>query len=272
MGQTGIRPRLGRPRQPGGHHEATLARARARCRWTRARLAGQRAARRRARFESPVVRRRGAGSRITNHGASRTTTAIAKASRKASATRAAATSSTIRTSGRGSAPTRAITAAYGDSDRYQQSFRTGLRGRLLGRLSALRARLRLPAATAGLPEHARRLRLSDRAATAIPGTKVGTAIPDQGGYGYPGTAATATARHSRTARTTATRRAARTRAIATLRSAAPQVVSRGRPRLQELSTARVSSTRTSIARGSRKATTAAIGNGATGGSSQLARG
>ncbi len=49
--------------------------------------------------------------------------------------------------------------SYGDSQRYQQIVPNRLRGRLLGRVSAVRARLRLPRQRRHLPEHARRLRI-----------------------------------------------------------------------------------------------------------------
>ena len=167
----------------------------------------------------------------------------------------------IRTSASSNAPTAATTAASAIASATVRSFRDGYARRLLGRLSTRRR----PATDNGgnvVSEAARsRLRATRR-------------YPQQLSAGrYPAGRRRWRLRLPRrlpTARRLRQRRPRRLREGPggcaqrdALRSAASLVVSRRRPSLRELATGRGSSTRTSIARDSSRATSGASGSGAT---------
>ncbi len=181
---------------------------------------------------------------------------------------AAATSSTIRTSGPGNAPTRVITAASATRNAISRRSAPDTRPATPTGTGAL-LQTTVTGATAGSTRIlAEATAIRTRAATATQG-KVVTAIPDRAATATPGRAATATARRSRMARTTATKRAARTPATATHTT---RCGTSGIGRATTTTRARTvqgSSTRTSTGRASRKATTAATASGATGSSYQL---
>ena len=170
----------------------------ARCGWTRARLASQRAAHDAARFES---RRRTptSGSRTTNHAASRTTTAIAKGIKegeKDARSRDVFNYQDERTWQRAD---KGYHRSYGDSQRYQQSFRTGY-------AAGYSDGYRRYAPTTATGYQRRRVSRTRAAATAIRRVGYPQGGYPQGGYGYPGPGrlrlppvTTATARRTRTA-------------------------------------------------------------------------
>ena len=125
--------------------------------------------------------------------------------------------------------------SYGDSQRYQQIVPNRIRGRLLRLLPALCSRLRLPGQRRDLPEYRRRLRLSEPGRLRLPQGRVVTAIPDRAATAIPGAGRLRLQPgvrqwHERRLRE-GPRRRTRPRRI---RPAAAQVVSGGRPRLQEL--------------------------------------
>ena len=146
----------------------------------------QRAARRHDRPESRRRTRTRPGSRTTSRGGSRTTTAIAKASRKASATARSRDAFNYQDERTWQRADKGYHRSFGDSERYQQSFRTGYAAGYSDGVSPVRARLRLPRQRqrhrGGLSEHARRL--SQPGQLWISQDRAATVRPVSGGYGY----------------------------------------------------------------------------------------